>query len=56
MSFLTTHVLRVDTSPYEVDGLDEVLHSFWNLESMGIKDSEDSMLDEFTQTIRSIMK
>ena len=32
--------------------LDEVLHSFWNLEALGIEDVESSVLEEFTQTVR----
>ena len=31
--------------------LDEVLHSFWNLELLDIKGTEEPMLDEFIQTI-----
>ena len=50
-SFLTTHVLRVDASQY-TENLDEVLQSFWKLESLGIEDSADPVLDEFTQTVR----
>ena len=49
-SFLTTHVLRVDsTSPPET--LNEILHSFWKLESLGIVDPEATVLDEFSQTV-----
>ena len=50
-SLLTTHVLRVDTSPQDSDNLEHVLRSFWELESMGVRETEDSVLDEFTQTI-----
>ena len=51
-SFLTTHVLRVDVAPHFAENLEETLHSFWNLESMGIRDAEDSVLENFTRTIQ----
>ena len=52
LSLLTTHVLRVDASPHHTGNLDEILRSFWNLESLGIEDTESSVLEEFTQTVR----
>ena len=52
LSLLTTHELRVDASPHHTEYLDEVLHSFWNLEALGIEDVESSVLEEFTQTVR----
>ncbi len=51
-NFLTTHMLRVDASPQSIETLEEVLHTFWNLESWGIWESEDSVLDGFTQSIQ----
>ena len=51
-SFLTTHVLQIDASPDCSERLDEVLHSFWKLESLGIEDPGDTVLEEFTQTVR----
>ena len=53
-SCLTTHVLKVDATPpcSCSEKLDEMLHSFWKLESLGIEDSGDTVLDEFTQSIR----
>ena len=50
-SFLTTHVLQIDASPHCSESLDEVLHSFWNLESLGIEDPGNTVLEEFAQTI-----
>ena len=50
-SLLTTHVLRVDASPHHTENLEELLHSFWNLESLGIEDPESSVLEEFTKTV-----
>ena len=43
-SFLTTHVLQIDASPHCSESLDEVLHSFWNLESLGIEDPGNTVL------------
>ena len=51
-NFLTTHVLRIDATPSTQDPLDEVLHSFWNLESLGIATKVDSVLEEFAQTVQ----
>ena len=51
-NFLTTYVLRIDATPSTQDPLDEVLHSFWNLESLGVDPKADSVLEEFTQTVR----
>ena len=48
-NFLTTHVLRVDSTQ---DSLDEVLHLFWKLESLGVDSKTDSVLEEFTQTVQ----
>ena len=50
-SFLTTHVMRVDASSHCLENLDEVLHSFWKLESLGIEDPGDAVLEEFNQTV-----
>ena len=50
-SFLTTHVMRVDASSHCSENLDDVLHSFWKLESLGIEDPEDAVLEEFNQTV-----
>ena len=51
-NFLTTHVLRVDAAPPIQDSLDEVLHSFWKLESLGVDSKTDSVMEEFTQTVQ----
>ena len=51
-NFLTTHVLRVEALPSTQENLDEVLHSFWKLESLGVEPKMDSVLEEFTQTAK----
>ena len=51
-NFLTAHVLRVEALPSTQENLDEVLHSFWKLESLGIEPKVDSLLEEFTQTVK----
>ncbi len=44
---LTTHILRIDAP------LNEVLHSFWDLESLGVVNTkEDSVLEEFTRSVQ----
>ena len=51
-NFLTTHVLRVEALPSIQENLDEVLRSFWKLESLGVEPKVDSVLEEFTQTVK----
>ena len=51
-SFLNTHVLKVNTYLQQPEDLDAVLHSFWNLESLGISTPDSSVLEEFTKTIQ----
>jgi len=47
------HFHAADESPYSIrDPLDEILHSFWNLESLGVDTKADSVLEEFTQTVQ----
>ena len=50
-TYLTKHVLRIDASPHSTQKLEEVLQSFWHLESLGIEDKEGSILNAFTQSI-----
>ena len=45
VNLVTTHTLRVDTEPESLWKLDDHLHSFWNLESLGI-------IEEFNHKIR----
>ena len=51
LTFLITHALTAD-APASTERLDEVLHTFWYLESLGINVTEEAVLDEFIQTIR----
>ena len=51
LTFLITHTLTAD-APASTERLNEVLHSFWNLESLRIKGAEEAVLDEFIQTIQ----
>ena len=51
-NFLNTHVLKVNTYLQQPEDLDAVLHSFWNLESLGISTPDSSVLEEFTKTIQ----
>ena len=48
----TTYVLKSDTTQSSPEDLDEVLQSFWKLESLGVEGSEDSVLDAFSQTVQ----
>lgn len=51
-NFFTTHALRIDAIPSNQDPLDEILHSFWNLESLDVDSKADSILEEFAQTVQ----
>ena len=47
VSLVTTHTLRVDTQQHEISNLDDTLRSFWELESLGIKEPDRSVYTEF---------
>lgn len=49
-SSLYTHVLRVDSTP-SLKSLDNQLKAFWDLESFGVTDTEDSVYDQFSSNI-----
>ena len=51
MNLVTTHVLRVDTQQNDSKSLDATLRSFWDLESLGIRETETTMYDEFASAI-----
>ena len=44
--------MRIDATQSIQDPLDEILHSFWNLESLGVDSKADSVLEEFMQTVQ----
>ena len=46
-NFLVTHTLRTDA-----ENLDETLRTFWDLETLGIRTDEQSVLEEFSQKIQ----
>ena len=50
-----THVLKVDTStnsvPYRLAGLERRLQTFWDLDTLGIVDGEDSVYDKFVESV-----
>lgn len=50
VSLITTHTLRVDSRQL-AETLDDTLRSFWDLESLGIKDSEQSVFEKFKENI-----
>ena len=49
-SFLTTHVLKIATSQAPKESLEDILHSFWRLESLGIESMEKTVLEGFVQS------
>ena len=55
VNLAATHVLRIDTRRDEMDvhqmELDEKLRTFWELESIGIKQEENSVLETFKETV-----
>ena len=49
--FTNTHLLRVQSTPAD-DRLDQQLQRFWDLETLGIQEKEQSVQDTFTQQIQ----
>lgn len=50
-NLITTHVLRADAQELEARSWDEGLHTFWELESMGIQGPERTWHDEFSSSV-----
>ena len=48
MNVITSHVLKIDSS---TEGLKAKLHSFWELESLGIDKREDPVQEQFDEKI-----
>ncbi len=51
LSLINTHTLRVEFLPLYPGDADSTLKSFWELESLGITETERSVYDEFTDAI-----
>ena len=55
VNLAATHVLRIDTRRHEMDvhemKLDDKLCTFWELELIGIKQEENSVLETFKETV-----
>ena len=51
-NLLITHTLHVATTASETDTLNETLHSFWELESLGIKQPGQSVLTYFEEKVK----
>ena len=53
VNLVSTHILRVDsqTMPIENQDLDTRLKTFWDLESLGLCNSDSSVYSEFTNSI-----
>ena len=47
-TLLSTHVLKFECSDCD---LDTTLKAFWDLDTLGIKDNESSVYEDFIQTI-----
>ena len=50
VNLFTSHVLHVDTA--SVSSLNERLKIFWELETLGIKEDETSVYDNFINSIQ----
>lgn len=50
-NLVATHTLRVDDDSRDTDELNRTLRSFWELESLGIRDPENSVHEEFENSI-----
>ena len=56
MACLTcSHVLKVDTSinsvPHRLADLEKKLQAFWDLDTLGIVDGENSVYDKFVESV-----
>lgn len=51
-ALITTHTLRIDTREDEASQLDNQLKSFWDLETLGIKDADQSVYERFNHSIQ----
>ena len=51
-TLLTTHTLHVGTALNETETLNETLHSFWELESLGVRQPDQCVLTEFEEKIK----
>ena len=51
VNLITTHILQVGWEPDCLKKLYDRLHSFWNLESLGVSVEEDPLLEEFNNNI-----
>jgi len=51
-SLLVTHALRTDSQATIQDNLEDSLHAFWKLESLGVQVPERSVVEEFQEKIQ----
>lgn len=51
-SLLVTHALRTDAQTTIQDNLEDSLHAYWKLESLGVQVSERSVMEEFQEKIQ----
>ena len=51
VNLMTTHTRRVDSQTSTEDTLEESLHSFWKLKSLGIGVAEQPILEDFSKKI-----
>ena len=52
LTFVATHVLKIETCPSVEDNLDDHLRQFWELESLGVIADETSVYEKFGQQIK----
>lgn len=52
ISLLVTHALRTDAQATIQDNLEDSLHAFWKLESLGVQVPERSVMEEFQEKIQ----
>ena len=52
VTLISTHALRVGSLQHDTETLDDRLWSFWDLESLGIKDPDQSVYEEFGSIVR----
>ena len=52
VNLITTHILHVGVEPCEAEALDSTLRSFWELESLGLKEPDRSVHEQFEENVK----
>lgn len=51
VNVITSHILRCDAKPNVTEDMDATLRMFWELESLGINDTDSTVLEDFDREV-----